>query len=320
MSFPNRLLAPLLRVLDATPEGTDTFEEVILVRIARKTISPDVLLWLWKSKMPEKNRMADPNLVFNSLKVPVRGSYLKANKELRKLLLEDEEFQRFMMHDGEAEAVSALVSSVRTAQLLDSGEQQSLLVRIVRLFPEAISLVEQRQKVSSVRSLGSITSQRSFELRRREMDEIVNVKIPANSRAIAHARSYGDLRENAEFKSAKEEQRFLRVRRADLERGLHNVKSFDFISVVPSGAVIQGCVVDLLLANGKVEAYTVLGLWDANPEKNYISYESPLGKALMGKKVDEAVTMPSGAEATVADIRPLPPELQRWLRGEDLLQ
>ena len=319
MSLPNRLLTPLLRMLEATPEGTDIFEETVLQRIARKNISADVLLWLWKSKMPEKDRMVDPNLIFNALKIPVRGSFLKANKELRKLLLEDEEFQRFLMHDGEAESVSALVSSVRTAQLLDSGEQQSLLVRIVRIFPEAISLVEQRQKVGTMRAHGLVTSQRSFELRRRELDEIVNVKIPANSHAIAHARSYGDLRENAEFKSAKEEQRFLRTRRADLERGLNNIKSFDFTTVTPTDQVIPGSLVDLKLADGRKETYTVLGMWDAIPEKNYLSYESPLGKLLVGKKIKDAVTLPNGSEAIVTDIRTLPAEMHRWLSGEDLL-
>jgi transcription elongation GreA/GreB family factor len=264
--------------------------------------------------------MADVNLVFKTLAKPVRGSYIKANKELRKLMFDDEEFQRFLLHEGEEDAVASLVSCIRHVVLLDSGDQQSLLVRIVRLYPELKHLVETRQTTRSQTSAEQrITSLRSFELRRRELDEVISVKIPANSRAIAHARGYGDLRENAEFKAAKEEQRLLRIRRAELERAIHEVQSFDFTASAPSGQVVPGCVVTLRLPEQRTETYTLLGLWDGDVEKRYISYESPLGQALVGKREGEAVELPGKGNAVVEKVEALPAELHHWLRGEDLL-
>jgi transcription elongation GreA/GreB family factor len=263
--------------------------------------------------------MADVSLVFKTLAKPVRGTYIKANKEMRKLLFDDEEFQRFLLHEGEEDAVASLVSCIRHVPLLDSGDQQSLLVRIVRLYPELKHLVETRQAARPQRQTELITSLRSFELRRRELDEVISVKIPANSRAIAHARGYGDLRENAEFKAAKEEQRLLRIRRAELEHAIHSVQSFDFSAVTPNGQVVPGCVVALRFPDQHQETYTLLGLWDGDVEKRFISYESPLGQALAGRRAGESVEMPNGVTAVVENVAALPTELCHWLRGEDLL-
>lgn len=317
--LPLRLFSALGKILAKIEDGPEEFLDAVLALIQKQKPSADVLLWLWKSKRSERDGMADPGLIFKTLSKPVRGNYIKANKELRKLLLEDEEFQRFVMLDGDHDAIASMVSCARHVPLLDAGEKQSLLVKIVRLFPAAISLVEQRSDGKSVRAMDKITSIRSFELLRRELDDIIGVQIPANSRAIGVARSYGDLRENAEFKAAKEHQRLLRLRRNELERTIHEVKSFDFAAVVPAGKVVPGCVVTIALPGGETETHTVLGLRDGNPERFFLSYESPLGKALVGKAVGETVEMPSGGTATVRDISPIPQELHKWLRGEDLL-
>ena len=319
MILPHRLFSPLGKALEKTPGGIERLRTSAQERIRALNVSADVLLWLWRSDCPERELMADVNLVFKTLAKPVRGSYVKANKELRKLMFDDEEFQRFLLHEGEEDAVASLVSCIRHVVLLDSGDQQSLLVRIVRLFPELKHLVETRQTARPQAQAGQITSLRSFELRRRELDEVISVKIPANSRAIAHARGFGDLRENAEFKAAKEEQRLLRIRRAELERAIHEVQSFDFTASAPAGQVVPGCVVTLRLPDPRTETYTLLGLWDGDVEKHYISYDSPLGKTLVGKREGESAEMPGKGNAVVEKIVPLPAELLHWLRGEDLL-
>jgi transcription elongation GreA/GreB family factor len=319
--LPNRLFTPLGKILARTDDGPETFLDDILARVQRQTASPDMLLWLWKSKRPEREIMADPTLVFKSLANPVRGNYIKANKELRKLLMEDEEFQRFLMLNGDPETIAALVSCIRHVPLLDNGEQQSLLVKIVRLFPDSKPLVEQRSRsaAATVRKLDRITSIRSFELLRRELDDIITVQIPANSHAIGHARGYGDLRENAEFKSAKEHQRLLRLRRNELERLIHEIKAFDFATTTVAERVIPGAQVTLRHAGGRGETLAILGLRDGNPEKGHISYESPLGKQLVGKAQGDTVALPNGSSALVVKVEPLPADLQQWLRGEDLL-
>jgi transcription elongation GreA/GreB family factor len=318
--LPQRLIGPLARTLEQhAAEGLQPLLDAVLERIRARTASADVLAWLWHSGRPEREVLANPDLVFKTLVRPVRGSYHKAAKELRRAVFDDETFLRFLARDGDADAVRTLVSCIRHVPLLDKGEQQSLLVRIVRLFPEHRHLVEERQATRTVRALDKLTSIRSFELRRRELDDIVNVQIPANSRALAHARGYGDLRENAEFKAAKEHQRLLRSRRAELERAIHEVHAFDFATIQPQGQGVPGCRVTLEYAGGRRETYTLLGLWDGDPAQNHLSYDSPLGKLLVGAAVGAGIVTPAGEPATVADVAPLPAELVQWLHGEDLL-
>lgn len=104
---------------------------------------------------------------------------------------------------------------------------------------------------------------------------------------IADARDYGDLSENAEYDSAREEQGIVETRIAEIEDILMNAED---IKSSKKGAVSLGSVVTL--KSGKKEVvYTVVGSVEANPMDGKISNESPIGSALMGKKIDEAVTI-----------------------------
>lgn len=316
--LPLRLWNTGVKALEADPKGMELLQERLRHDIARQQLTADAALWLYKSKLPERDRIANPTLLFKTLALTVRGSHLKAFKELRKLLLEDDKFQRFILHDGDPDAVRPLVHIVRHSPILDAGERQSLLIRIVRHYPEVKHLVEQRAGAPAVRALGQVTSPRSLRQRHRELDEIVNVKIPENSRAIGHARSYGDLRENAEFKYAKEMQRFLAARRLQLERDLHETKAYDFSAVEVGDTVIPGSVAVLEYADGRQESHTLLGLWDGDPDQRFVSFKSPFGEALLGKKPGATLTLPDGGTATLREVQPISETLAQWLRGEDL--
>ena len=318
MGLPLRLWGPLERWLVEEEGNADRLAENILSRVRAGASSADQLLWLWRSGRPERSVLADPPLVFRTLGRVVKGNYIKANKDLRKAMFEDQKFLAFLLRQGDPAGVTSMVQCIRHLPLLNKGERQSLLVRIVRLFPRAKPLVELRQKKVERRAIGKLTSIRSFELRRRELEEIINKKVPANSRAIAHARSYGDLRENAEFKAAKEEQAYLGARRAELEQDLHEVKSTDFGDVVVSGRVVPGCTVVLSVEGGDDQQFHVLGLWDSIPERKTISYETPLGRRLVGMEVGDDIEMPTGEEATVKAVVGLTEDMRAWLRGEDL--
>lgn len=103
---------------------------------------------------------------------------------------------------------------------------------------------------------------------------------------IAEARDYGDLSENAEYDSAREEQGLVETRIAEIEDILTNA---EIIKARKSSSVVVGSKVELKTGSKKVE-YTVVGPVEANPLEGKISNESPIGLALMGKKVgDEAV-------------------------------
>ena len=119
-------------------------------------------------------------------------------------------------------------------------------------------------------------------------------KIPENSRAIAAAREQGDLRENAGYKMAKQDQQLLIAQKSQLERDLARARITDFKDA-GTDRISVGSVVELREgATGQSVRYTVLGLWDGDPEKHIISYKSPLGQALLSKKPGDHVKVKSG--------------------------
>ncbi|NJL19230.1 MAG: hypothetical protein HC901_02775 [Bdellovibrionaceae bacterium] len=137
-----------------------------------------------------------------------------------------------------------------------------------------------------------IVSWESLQRRREELEELVTKKIPQNSKDIAVARSYGDLRENAEFKAAKEMQSVLMRRKGELELMLSHAQGTDFREVDAS-RVGAGTVVELepVGTDGAPLRYTILGAWDSQPEEGIISYQTVVAQALIGHEVGEELDL-----------------------------
>ena len=119
---------------------------------------------------------------------------------------------------------------------------------------------------------------------------------------IAEARDYGDLSENAEYDSAREQQGLVETRIAEIEDILMNAED---IKATKSSSIHLGTTVELETGSKKV-TYTVVGSVEANPGEGKISDESPIGAALMGKKVGDSATVstPKGdVTYTIASIK-----------------
>lgn len=130
-----------------------------------------------------------------------------------------------------------------------------------------------------------------------ELEHLKNQERPAIIKAIAEARAHGDLRENAEYHSAKEKQGFIEGRIRELEAVLSNIQVIDILKLKNDGRVIFGSTVTL--ANVKDETkviYQIVGEYEADIKQQKISVTSPLARALIGKSVDEEieVTTPQG--------------------------
>jgi transcription elongation factor GreA len=112
---------------------------------------------------------------------------------------------------------------------------------------------------------------------------------------IADARDYGDLTENAEYAAARDEQGQVESRIAEIEEILQNASLINANHKAPT-KVVLGVKVDLEANNKKKVTYTIVGSVEADPLEGRISDESPIGRALMGKKVGESVSIktPSG--------------------------
>ena len=120
------------------------------------------------------------------------------------------------------------------------------------------------------------------------------VSLPENSKAIASAREHGDLKENSEYKMAKQDQQVLMAQKTLLEKDLGRARVTDF-KEASTDQVSAGTVVEVRSgASGTTTTYTILGAWDGDPDKHIISYKTALGAALLGKKPGETVKVKLG--------------------------
>lgn len=319
MRLPYRLWSHVEKVLNLIENGKIMLADRVYTAFENGKVNADIYFWLWKNAPESAQRtkyMSDSYLLFKTLHVEVRGSYLKSQRTLHKLLVDDEKFQRTVMDQGDPDAIRSLVRCVKHQPLLDVGECQALLVKIVRCYPESIREVEERGKAPARKAVGKITSIYSYEVAKLELDDIINIEIPENVAAIEHARGLGDLRENSEFKFAKERQALLNKQRNELETKLGETRSTNFRKAKVHGVIIPGSMIEVkYLKNDKKETFYLLGRMDGVPEENKISYETPLGKVLMGHKVNDKLEMPSGDHAMIQKVEKLPEEMLKLLES-----
>ena len=120
---------------------------------------------------------------------------------------------------------------------------------------------------------------------------------PEISQAIAEARAHGDLKENAEYHAAKEQQGFIEAKIQEIEHALANAQVIDVKEIPETGRVVFGATIDLYdLNNDKSITYKIVGNLESDPEAGLISIHTPIAQGLMGKNVGDEVSIstPSG--------------------------
>ncbi|MBE0363441.1 transcription elongation factor GreA [Pseudoalteromonas ulvae UL12] len=133
---------------------------------------------------------------------------------------------------------------------------------------------------------------RGVDLLREELNELKTVKRPRIIADIAEAREHGDLKENAEYHAAREEQGFCEGRIQEIEAKLSNVQVIDVTKMPNTGKVIFGTTVTIVNVDTDEEVtYRIVGDDEANIKANLISVNSPIARGLIGKEVDDAVTV-----------------------------
>jgi len=210
----------------------------------------------------------------------------KRSNRLRDFILEDQALIAELTATADIEVVKDLTRALKLSPVFDDMDKRSLLARLVKAHPAVQPLVSGEQ---TKQEAGLLVSWSSLERRNTEYHELVEKKIPANSKEIAIARSYGDLRENHEYKAAKEMQKILMRQKEDLEAALNRARGQDFINartdVVGPGTI----VVATDLATNQAETFTILGAWDSDPDAGIISYLTPVAMALVNRKVGDEV-------------------------------
>jgi transcription elongation factor GreA len=127
---------------------------------------------------------------------------------------------------------------------------------------------------------------------REELIELKTVVRPRISKDIATAREHGDLKENAEYHAAKEQQGFCEGRVQDIEAKLSNVQIIDITKIENTGRIIFGTTVTIVNCDTDEEVtYKIVGQDEANIKLNQISVSSPIARGLIGKSVDDVATI-----------------------------
>jgi len=265
----------------------DLLKETLSKSISQHTASSELLLWFGRERTEDYVDILGPEVFRAMLTAMERDQFQeKRSNRLRDFILEDQALIAELTASADIEIVKDLTRALKLSPVFDDMDKRSLLARLVKAHPAVQSLVsgEQTKQESTL-----LVSWESLERRRVEYQDLVEKKIPANSKEIAIARSYGDLRENHEYKAAKEMQKILMRQKEDLEAALTRARGNDFANaktdVVGPGTV----VVATDLSSNQAETFTILGAWDSDPDKGVISYLTPVAMALLNRKVGDEV-------------------------------
>lgn len=148
---------------------------------------------------------------------------------------------------------------------------------------------------------------RGAEKLREELDELKSVKRPKVIEAIATARAHGDLKENAEYHAAREQQSFIEGRIKDIEGKLSNAEVIDVTKLSNTGRVVFGTTVAMAeVESGDESTYTIVGEDEADIKQSLISVTSPIARAMIGKEEGDVVTVdaPAGLkEYEIVEVR-----------------
>ena len=207
----------------------------------------------------------------------------KLNRQIHNYLFKDHNLNAFI-DEADPESLNRIFTLVSDVKDLDPALVIELKQRILDRYPNFKFYGETEAETVS---RGFIVTAPAYEKKSAQLRHIHEVEVPENSKEISEAASKGDLRENAEYKAAKERQDMLNNSAARLKEELDRAQIIRR-GDVDTSAITFGTTVRLKnLETDTDEEYTVLGPWESDPSKSVISYLSPLGSELYNHKVGE---------------------------------
>jgi transcription elongation factor GreA len=204
-------------------------------------------------------------------------------------MCEDRTLIRDLLSTTTEEDAIDLAQTLLVNQGFDSLSKKSLLARFIVIFPSVQNLITSTSKSKSHGSDILRVSKESLSEKEKEYELLVREKIPSNKASIAAAREHGDLNENSEYKMARQDQETLLARKVQLENELQIAQVIDFDSVDTSSVSVGSVVTIGQKTSDESTTFAILGAWDSDPDKNIISYRTPIAQALLSKKVGDVV-------------------------------
>ena len=261
-----------------------------------QNLKEPVLLWIVKNRNSKKyseliHEMIQPRLlnsIFFAIDYEALQSATSRRIPLADMLSDDTDLIPDLLGTADSETAKDLANNLLLNQGFQELTKKSLLARFIKIFPGVQALLEGQD---TQESQALMVSKKSYEKAVAELDDLISKQIPENSKAIQEARELGDLKENSEYKMAKQDQQILLSRRNMLEVDLQRAQITDF-SEATNEQVCIGSVVTLIdESDGKEITYTLLGTWDGDPENQIISYQTPLAKSMLTKSEGDVITL-----------------------------
>ena len=263
-----------------------------------QTLKEPILTWILKNRHSKRYAkmlqvLISPRLLsalFYAIDHEALQNTTSRRIPLAEMLSEDKEIITELLADADEEIAHDLATTLLINQGFEDLSKKSIFARFIRLFPSTQELItgrEESDKKEETEEL--VVSIESYEARRNEYQILTQEKIPENKQAIVIAREHGDLRENAEYKMARQEQDTLLALKAQIEQELAHARQTDFQDVSTDHVGIGSCVELKKATDDQQVNYTILGAWDSDPDKNILSYQTPLGKKLLGKTAGETI-------------------------------
>jgi len=281
-----------------------------------QTIKGPLLLWVVKNRNSKKyysiiNPLVTPRLLaamFYAIDYEALQNASTRRIPLGDLLSDDTDLIPDLLADANVETERDLAQTLLLNQGFEELTKKSLLARFIKKFPTVQSLLA-GESANASEDDALIVSQDSFNAAKAEYEDLIATKIPENKQSIVTAREHGDLKENSEYKMARQDQDILLSRKNELEVDLSRARVTDFTEA-SNDLVGIGSIVDLKEGStGKKHQYAILGAWDSDPKNNILSYKTPLAQQLLGKEKGAAAATKIGGneeEWTIVKI-------SRWL-------
>lgn len=204
----------------------------------------------------------------------------KINKQIQTLLFKDDTLLNYLL-ENDTDTITRLYTLVDDVKDLDPAIKMRMRNKILEKNPDFKFYGTEEKTVTSK---GLIVTNKMYVLKQQQLEHILSVEIPENSKEIGEAIAMGDLRENAEYKAAREKQAQLNTTVTKLQDEIDRAQIFD-PTTVTTARISFGTTV--ILKNNKTnteEEYTILGPWESDPENKVISYMSPFGIAILNSK------------------------------------
>lgn len=203
----------------------------------------------------------------------------KLNKQVHTYLIKEGNLPRFI-EEADEESVSRIFTLISDVKEMDPKELLDLKQAVLNRFPDFRFYGEDTVEASTKKLLYCTAAM--YDAKQAEYKYLQEVEVPQNSKEIEQAREYGDLKENAEYKAAKERQDSLNNRAARLKTELEQARIVKPGDVDPTRVAFGTRVTFADIEAGRETTYTILGPWESNPDEGVINYQSPLGNRLLG--------------------------------------